>query len=308
MDHTFKIELAATMRIIKWEKSAHALTQAGIDKFYGAPLQTATAFKFKTKKLDVPPHGGAFSMKTVLSGEEHYRIGKRTVKLATGQMMFINAGETYSSRISAETESVSVFVPEDERISAISSILPFDDNLPNDSANHFSSVAQIVFTPDGVSKPLLKKLIASLDSDNQDDAMDYTRLLLLHALRNLFDIAPFSSLSQVKKRTTRDELLQRLARARNRIDETNGDDADLDDLANLACLSKFYFLRLFTETFGEPPSAYARRLRLSKAVNSLKNGSEISIAARKAGYGDIRAFRRACKRTLDVSIPQKSQF
>ena len=100
------------MRLIQWTEPSRSLTKAEVDVFYNAPLHKSTLFAFKTKFMDVPTHKGAFSLKMVLSGEEEYRIDRRTVKVTPGQFLLINEGEAYSSLINKETESVSVFLPD----------------------------------------------------------------------------------------------------------------------------------------------------------------------------------------------------
>ena len=286
------------MHLIQWQQPARELPSSEVDGFFHRPLSSPTLFKFKTENLELPAHRGAFSLKLVLSGMEEYQIGHRIVTLRPGQLLFLNAGETYSSRISRETESISIFLPEEERLAAFDAVFAGDEDAL-DRKSHgevHSEVSQVAYRPCDASKAALDLLLHAVHSPHNEDPMEATRLFTAEAIRSLFRLARPSALTDYVKIATRDELLQRLLRARALIDDTQGQEADLDRLANSACLSKYYFLRLFSETFGRSPGAYARQLRLTHAMAAIRSGENPQRAARKAGYDDLRAFRRACQR------------
>ena len=286
------------MQLVQWRQPERELSKSEVDDFYHRPLSAPTLFKFKTAKLELPAHSGAFSLKLVLSGKEEYQIGQRRIELRPGQFLFLNAEETYSSRISSETESISIFLPEAERLSAVDSIFGNGaDALDQKSfENAYAEAPQITYTPCDASRKALAQLLRVIEDLDNEEHVSATQLFVADAMRSLFRKAPPFALRDYMKNSTRDELMQRLVRAKSLIDETRGQQADLDVLAHCACLSKYYFLRLFGETFGASPGAYARRLRLEHAVTAIKKGEHPKKAARQAGYEDLRAFRRACQR------------
>ncbi|MDB6169298.1 MAG: transcriptional regulator, AraC family [Verrucomicrobia bacterium] len=73
----------------------------------------------------------------------------------------------------------------------------------------------------------------------------------------------------------------------------------LADLARVAGLSRFHFLRSFAQQFGVPPHAYQINLRIEKIRNLLKLG--VPIQAIEAGFADqshlIRHFKKSMKVT-----------
>ena len=77
---------------------------------------------------------------------------------------------------------------------------------------------------------------------------------------------------------------------------------DLDDLAGAACLSRYHFLRVFSELVGETPVAYARRRRLEDGERLLRHGEDPAVVARQLGYKNVRNFRRALQRTFGQPI------
>ena len=122
-------------------------------------------------------------------------------------------------------------------------------------------------------------------------------------LGDLFGASPPNSLNDVRKKSTRDELRGRLARAKTVIDDTQGQFADLDDLAAVACLSKYYFLRLFADVYGLGAGAYARRKRIEAARDFLQRGGSLEMASQTSGYRDTRSFIRAYRRIIGGPVP-----
>ena len=71
----------------------------------------------------------------------------------------------------------------------------------------------------------------------------------------------------------------------------------LADLAGAVGLSTFHFARQFKRSVGEPPHAYALRLRLEAAKRALACGdAPLSEIAKAAGFADYRSFARRFKR------------
>lgn len=56
-----------------------------------------------------------------------------------------------------------------------------------------------------------------------------------------------------------------LRRARDHADLHFAEPIDLAGLATVACLSKYYFHRLFTATYGRTPAAYLQDRRIERA-------------------------------------------
>lgn len=74
-------------------------------------------------------------------------------------------------------------------------------------------------------------------------------------------------------------------------------DISLTELAEVACLSRFYFVRAFGEALGSPPHRYISARRLERARQLLSNSalslSEIAFACRFSSQSSFtRAFQR----------------
>lgn len=89
--------------------------------------------------------------------------------------------------------------------------------------------------------------------------------------------------------------LMRLRKVADHIDSHLDDELRLEELADIAHLSRFHFLRVFAEYAGEAPLARVRRLRLLRARARVLSGDAPSMfeLAMDAGYNSAAAFSRA---------------
>jgi AraC-like DNA-binding protein len=69
----------------------------------------------------------------------------------------------------------------------------------------------------------------------------------------------------------------------------------LDELAEVAGLSRFHFARRFREEVGEPPWAFVRRVRAERAAELLREGRTPAEAAHEAGFADQAHLTRALR-------------
>lgn len=93
------------------------------------------------------------------------------------------------------------------------------------------------------------------------------------------------------KLSTKKELYRRLIQAQEYIHENLHTNLDLDTLSQVACLSKFHFIRLFKEVFEQTPRQYLISCRLERASKLLLNSS--------------KSFHEIC---LDVGLKDSSSF
>ncbi|QJW89476.1 helix-turn-helix transcriptional regulator [Spirosoma taeanense] len=93
------------------------------------------------------------------------------------------------------------------------------------------------------------------------------------------------------KPTTRQELYRRLLLAKEFIHDNFSEAICLSDMAAVACLSDYHFLRSFKAAFGESPYQYVLRLRLQKAGDLLRfSPMPIGEVALACGFDEAQAF------------------
>jgi AraC-like DNA-binding protein len=89
--------------------------------------------------------------------------------------------------------------------------------------------------------------------------------------------------------------------ARDYVAEHFRDDISIDDLANLANVSRYHFIRAFHTTFGMPPHAYINQVRLQHARKLLLAGRNAGEAATESGFYDQSRLNRLFKRAYGVT-------
>jgi AraC-like DNA-binding protein len=92
-----------------------------------------------------------------------------------------------------------------------------------------------------------------------------------------------------------------IARARAYIDEHCAEDVQLDELAQVAHLSKSYFIRAFRHHEGMSPYAYLVQVRLNRAKMLLERGFSTTHVAHETGFFDQSHLNRYFKRFLGMT-------
>jgi AraC-like DNA-binding protein len=80
---------------------------------------------------------------------------------------------------------------------------------------------------------------------------------------------------------------------------------DLDELAHIAAISKFHFVRVFDETTGTTPHHFLACLRVQRAKELLlKSGSPITEICLAVGYNSLGSFSKTFSELVGLS-PQE---
>ena len=96
------------------------------------------------------------------------------------------------------------------------------------------------------------------------------------------------------KRTLEADYARRILRVAEHLEAHLDEDLSLDRLAEVGCLSRFHFHRIWRAHTGETVAETVVRLRLMRASGEIaREGLSLSAIARRAGYGSQAAFTRA---------------
>ncbi|MEM7168549.1 MAG: GyrI-like domain-containing protein [Pseudomonadota bacterium] len=95
----------------------------------------------------------------------------------------------------------------------------------------------------------------------------------------------------------------RIFRAANHVHANLAQPLDLDQMAEVACLSKFHFVRAFQFYCRETPAQFLWRTRLDRAARSLVYRPDFSITdvALDCGFSSSQTFSRAFRRRFAVA-------
>ena len=116
----------------------------------------------------------------------------------------------------------------------------------------------------------------------------------------------FSNMRQPMLRSTRRLGHRKIAKAVEYIESLPTGDGSapptLDDLAQVAGLSKYHFLRQFSQIVGMTPGSYMRTLRLCHAARKLRTSDmPILDIALSVGFADHPSFSRAFARHMGMT-------
>jgi AraC-like DNA-binding protein len=261
------------------------------------------AFRLRTQKLEVEPHSGGFSLKTIFSGSEAYEFRDRKVAVVSGEVLLVRQNEVYQSSISTpiQTDSFSLFFPAQFYKNAIA-------GGRNEALQRFlDSSASSVGLP--VSRDfllLLRNIATVLEIQGCGLLAEELVVLLQEAIGlHVEDVVGNYARIRMPSGPRKADRLRRLMRARERLHDDFCRDVTLTELASEACMSEFHLLRCFAEAFGAPPSRYLEQVRIVHACNLLENSAlPVKAVAARAGYTNFSAFCRSFRRSTGTS-PRK---
>ena len=245
------------------------------------------------------------------SGNAALRIGAGLPHpLTAGEFVFVPPGQPVEllpgdderrSRINALGISVGLLGEIGRELAAVS----HTDIRLNELLRDRSSSAVTRVQPDW-----LTGLLADLDQAatlGLDDETWLRRHVRLVWERLIFSFAarrrrPANRRPRPRPSPRRSGLALRLGRVRQLMDREYHRPMDLKEMAAIACVSRYHFLREFRKTYGKTPYQLLLEIRLHAARRMLKCGDlPVQEISRQVGFastdGFYRAFRRRYRRS-----------
>jgi AraC-like DNA-binding protein len=284
----------AALLLSRWAAPERHVSSSEVDDYFGEVTDHILLFAFTTDRMAVEPHRGHLSVKLLASGAERYHFDGRSVLLSPGHVLVVRAGERYASTIEQRgTRSVSFFLPPREVSSAFAAATTANGALVDDSA-----IVHAPFRARGALAQSVHQLLETTGArvhPAPDILEELVRHVAAHALPAAAGLAVSGALASCARESTREELVSRVHRARDLVHDRRGR-VSLDEMSRVACLSKYHFLRAFSEVVGSTPARYARSVRVSHGAGELLRGVPVWRARRAAGFSSSSAFYRALRR------------
>ncbi|MFC5271457.1 helix-turn-helix domain-containing protein [Adhaeribacter terreus] len=146
------------------------------------------------------------------------------------------------------------------------------------------------------------RLVTLHPNENPTIELIYELASLL-VLENLEMISSYYKL-EVTKRSTRQELFQRLLQGKEILDDSVFSEVNIGQVAGECCLSEFRFFRLFKQCFGVSPYNYLYRRRIEKGIALKNQNLSWSEIAYQLNFTDLAAFSKGFKKITGVSPTQ----
>lgn len=246
-----------------------------------------------------------------LSGTESCHVAGKLHQFCAGDVVLINPQQVHTGNTEGEDiEYISLYVDRG-RVRTLAAQLQAPTDQPEftlvKASQHAALVDAMVVLLDRVQRADGPPLVAPPGTKVSGTAAvsDLEIEAALHrVLRPAF--VEFSNLNAPQLRSTHRVGHRKIARAldymRDLDPATPAEAVTLDDLATVAELSKFHFLRQFSAVVGITPGAYLRTLRLCQAARLLRSGDRpIVDVALAVGFSDHPSFSRAFARTMGLT-------
>jgi AraC-like DNA-binding protein len=278
------------------DNTAAAWTQASaLDEMPPAPGETVHLWRPRpgleclsaqfTSHRYAPHRHDTFVIGVNLSGVEVFDARGARHLAGPGQMMVLNPDELHDGRALDAHYRYRAFYPSIEIMQATAADMTGDPG---------TAVAEPVFDGLAFDDPALatqllrlhRLLEAGTDPLALDEALTATfaQLIMRHAATN-------------RRPAEAGREDRRIARVIEAIDAEPGVPWRLDDLAALAGLSRYHFIRVFRRATGQSPHGYVTTRRIGLARRLLSRGERPAEVAVACGFADqahlTRLFRQA---------------
>lgn len=276
----------------------------------GQKLQNAkwpnVVLNVQSKEEYRPNIKGTLSLFTNIKGKTLAGVNDRLVTVQDDAFFLSNQTERYTLSIDShqKVETFNIHFGEDLLNNVYTSLsTPLHKILVNEYTSSTIEFSSQLYQMDDQIKYLLSYLYTHQEEFKDPLILEEHLIKILYQLlSNQADLfQKINQLPQVKK-STQIEVYKRLAWVVDYIYSNLGKVIELDDLANVACLSKFHFLRLFKHFFKQTPHQFINNLRVIKAQHLLiKTEIPIIEIAFCLGFEYLSSFTRMFTKSVGVS-------
>jgi AraC-like DNA-binding protein len=215
----------------------------------------------------------AFSVKTVTAGREHYYVDRRRITVTPSDYLVLNEGRRYASLLESPERATSfcVFYPFGavaRRAREMTQTLEQALDIPDIGCGETPLFVENLRPHDTLVSPVLRHMQRTIERGLRDEPWleEQCDFLLVRLLRSETAGPRQRQRLACTRAATRRELARRLGLAADCMRSNLETPLSLADLARVAHLSRYHFLRMFRELYGRTPVAYLRALRTERAL------------------------------------------
>ena len=237
--------------------------------------------------LDIAPHfHDELQIMTVEHGARGVRLGKQQDNVVAAELLLIPPGLTHGSfGCSSSPRNYRSVHLAPNRIEDLST------ELFRKPGREFLGLTRF---SDQRAQFALIRLHRALATGEGDLACDSALVELFRLIGGRVSLSESNCASASRRMTA-------LMRAREYIDAHCTASIRTDHLCKQAGLSRYYFLRLFSITFGIPPHAYQLQRRVILAKSLIVDGHALSAVAAICGFSDQSHFTSHFRRCTGVT-------
>jgi AraC family transcriptional regulator len=288
-------------------------------------LRNQVALRFKDKQgwpnvvLNVKSSGcyrpditGPLSIFINIKGQSRCGVVQHTVTIPETHYFITNPGENYTLQIpeNSSTETFNIHVGERFLEQVYDGLLlPADCLLENPfelqrAPIHFFNR---LYPKDAVFNALLNQIYQQGQAGITDALLLEEQLagILVYLLQVHRSVLKEVEKLPATKRATQLEIYKRLCYSVDYLEANYSREITLDELAQVACLSKFHYLRSFRACFRQTPHQYLTAIRLEKAKALLKYSHlQVTDIALAIGLQHVGSLSRLFSQKVSASAGQ----
>lgn len=249
------------------------------------------------------------SIKYVIEGLEHYRIGQEEYSLSAGQLLLANQQPDGSVYFDADEIAIGICIDiqPDTMYDALHSMNRLYRQDP-EKLLEIRGETQLVFEHVyNIKQSSLRRKIQPLERallNGQTPTLNedwYFELAELIAVQECEHNRALRALDSVKA-STRQEIYRRLLEGRSYMDECFLQNPLISEVAQHCYMSEFHFFRSFKQAFRITPHQYMLRKRLEMASRLIRFGDKnLSQVAAECGFPDLAAFSKTFKKHFQMA-------
>ena len=276
---------------------------------HGTSLQQQTILNGRSHFYAYDNRTPWLSIKCMFNGQALYEIDGGRFVVGEDAYLILNHAQRYTIHIDSPTvvESFCVFFPpgwaEDARRSAGTP----DEHLlddPSHSATQPISFFERLYPHDIIVSPHIAQLRTALRQECTGVGYleEKLRLLLAGMLHLQVDMQREIAKVPAARPATQVELYRRLHRARDYMHASLGEALTITDIAAVAELSPYHFMRSFKDLFQQTPHTYLTQRRLERAQFLLtRTDQTVTYICFEVGFESLGSFSSLFHRQTGLS-------
>jgi AraC-like DNA-binding protein len=251
----------------------------------------------------------SFSLKYVLDQRIHYKVGNREHVVASGNFLLACKQPYVKAYFDSKemVKSICIDICPATVAEAFSVISAGKDCQFDNYLDHYFSYPEFFEAVYPVHSSSFGKKLEQLvefirnglaaQFVNREWFLDLTEKIIYHEYGNYLALTGLHSI----KSETRKELLRRLNRGRQFIDENYLTINEMNEVAVASNLSEFHFFRSFRQAYRITPYQYVLNKRLTCAMELLQKGNiSVTEVSMHCNFPDLFTFSKAFKRRYGI--------
>lgn len=249
-----------------------------------------------------------------MDGKEKYEVDGKVKNLDKGSILFIEP-KSKVRFLEADGNAISIFLDEDmlkqahHQINMGPKMLEFPFDGPGEGNVPFYAIKSYQNCQE------LRDIVAQvMDHSGQTNLDFYFELAEKIIIAQNKEFLSKDKLG-FKRKVTRFEIYRRLLVVREYLEDNIKVNVTLDELALVACLSKFHLIRTFKAVFGKTPYQYHLDLKVCRINNLLSSNTAIESLNKIAadfGFTEYSVFYKhyikKFQKKPSIAIVQKSSL